>query len=142
MSYQQVDEDQDLFTYFPKAAELLPVWLKDLGTVAVHRLHPNYPDIWVDVDVEFAQPANVVKESVGKRTPGRLWANKYTGAICEVCGNASFLGEPPENGDTEIHLRVNLELSTRYLPKERYTNEELAAVMSRFGTKFQTGVTW
>jgi hypothetical protein len=65
-----------------------------------------------------------------------------TGAICEVCGNVSFLGEPPENGDTEVHLRVNLELSTRYLPKERYTIEELAAVMSRFATKFQTGVTW
>ncbi len=134
--------ESDIYSQMPDAVDLLPDWLSSLGTVTVEKLPPNYPPIWVNVEIKLNQPVKFTKGGWGHaREQGQLLINSHTGYIHDVFSVVAFLGKGPANGDEIIRLRMNLELSTRDLPEARHTLAELEACVRLFAQKLPNGVT-
>ncbi len=142
MNVRKKTVDKDIFTEFPDAAELLPIWLGGVGKVTVTHLPPNYPNIWINIRIELNNPVAVDKDGFGKYQIEKLQINGHTGHAFGVLSMVSFLGGSPNDGDRVIELRINLELSTNDIPEEQHTFAELESCIRRFAEKLPNGIVW
>lgn len=128
-------DDEIVVTQFPEAAELLPVWLADLGKVKL-----GMGEVIVSLEIACKKPL-LVRNSREEHLPDGIYIASLNRAVYGSHGMFQF-GKIPLPGAKVLYLHVNLSLSGRYYPVEQHTLEIMEKQVRNFAKAVLVGITY